>query len=397
MKHRWKICIVICSLFVLTGCWDKKELSEIKVVAGMAIDIGEDAKFKVTVEALNAAELNTQTSGGNAPSLVESLEGNTLSDVVHQFNQYYSDTLIFSHMKLLVIGEEIATKGITEFLDYIERDRELRDDFNIIIARGNKAGDILKVTNQFRKSSSLKIAPQLDNLLAEWGGDTDTRINDFISDLSLEGKESVLSAVRIKGDIEKGASIENLNKVVPDAMVVVDSLAVFKGDKVVGFLPIEDTRNYLWVRNALKQTTFEVTCHQKDNSAVRIIQTTTDVKTKWENGKPAIKVKINAEGFLEGTQCYPDVDKIDTFVKYEKLVNKQASKQILESIQIMQQEYQSDIYGFGEAMRRQDYHEFMKIKDNWDEEFSKAKVEVDFDLTLRRAGIRTKSFLTDIQ
>ncbi|WP_312098944.1 Ger(x)C family spore germination protein [Niallia sp.] len=390
------LCILNC-LFLLTGCWDRKELSEIKVVAGMAIDKGENAKYKVTVEALNAAELNTQSASGNAPTLVEGIEGDSISEITHLFNEYYAQLLIFSHMKVLVISEEIASAGRLDFIDFLERNREIRDDFNIIIAKDGKAEDILKIAAHYRKASSLKISPQLDHLLEDWGGDPGMSIINFISELNLEGKEPVLAAVRLKGDVEKGMSTENIRKVTPDAIVEVDSLAIFKNSKLAGFLSLEDSRNYLWIRNDVKTTSLSIECEKGDFSAIRVAESQTEVTSKWKNNKPSIHVGIKAEGYIEGTQCYKSVEELGTIEKYEQLVNKTFSKKIADTITNVQRQYEADIFGFGEVMRRQDYHAFMKVKDKWDKEFAKADVKVDVDFVLRRSGIRSKSFLTETE
>lgn len=363
----------------------------------MAIDKGEDGKYKVTVEALNAEELNTQTAAGNAPTVVEGIEGDSISEITHLFNEYYAQFLIFSHMKVLVISEELASAGTLDFIDFLERNREVRDDFNIIIAKNGKAEDILKVTAHYRKASSLKLSPQLDHLLEDWGGDPGMNIINFISELNLEGKEPVLSTVRLKGDVEKGMSMENIKKVTPDAIVAVDSLAIFKEGRLVGFLSLEDARNYLWVRNKLKTTSLSIECKQGDYSAIRVTESQTEVTSKWKNDKPSIRVKIKAEGFIEGTQCYKSVAELGTIAKYEQLINKTFSKKIMDTITKVQRQYQSDIFGFGETMRRQDFHSFMKVKDKWDEEFAKADVKVDIDFVLRRSGIRSKSFLTETE
>ena len=390
------LCILNC-LFLLTGCWDRKELSEIKVVAGMAIDKGENAKYKVSVEALNAAELSTQSAGGNAPTVVEGIEGDSISEITHLFNEYYAQILIYSHMKVLVISEEVASAGRLDFIDFLERNREIRDDFNIIIAKDGKAEDILKIAAHYRKASSLKLSPQLDHLMEDWGGDPGMNIINFISELNLEGKEPVLATVRLKGDVEKGMSMKNIQKVTPDAIVVVDSLAIFKDGKLVGFLSLEDTRNYLWTRNDIKTTSLTLECKKGDFSAIRVTESQTEVTSKMKNGKPFFHVSIKAEGFIEGTQCYNNVEKLGTIAKYEKLINETFSKKITDTITKVQKQYQADIFGFGEVMRRQDFNSFMKVKDNWSEEFASGDVKVDMDFVLRRSGIRSKSFLTETE
>ena len=62
-------------ILLLTGCWDQRELSNIALVTGMAIDKGENGKYKLTVEAINATELNGKTAAGNSPTVVYSSRG----------------------------------------------------------------------------------------------------------------------------------------------------------------------------------------------------------------------------------------------------------------------------------------------------------------------------------
>ncbi|EFV75660.1 hypothetical protein HMPREF1013_04155 [Bacillus sp. 2_A_57_CT2] len=160
---------VILTAILLSGCWDQRELSEITVVTGMAVDKGENDKYILTVEGINATELNNRTASGNAPSIVYSAEGNTLAELTYRVNEGISRHLIYSHMRTLIIGEELAKEGIIDFIDFLERNREIRDDFNILIARGGKGSDVLKVTYQFQKSTSLKLHTQLDTMMKDWG------------------------------------------------------------------------------------------------------------------------------------------------------------------------------------------------------------------------------------
>ena len=53
-------------------------------------------------------------------------------------------------MRILVISKAIAESGMMEFLDAFERSRELRDDFDVILAKEGEAADILQVVYTFR-------------------------------------------------------------------------------------------------------------------------------------------------------------------------------------------------------------------------------------------------------
>ena len=66
-------------------------------------------------------------------------------------------------MRVFVISKDIASSGMMEFLDAFERSRDLRDDFDIVLAKEGEAADILQVVYTVQKSSSLKLMSQLEH------------------------------------------------------------------------------------------------------------------------------------------------------------------------------------------------------------------------------------------
>lgn len=389
--------VIFLAAILLAGCWDQRELGEITVVTGMAVDKGENDKYILTVEGINATELNNRTASGFAPSIVYSAEGNSLAELTYRVNEGMSRHLIYSHMRTLIIGEELAKEGIIDFIDFLERNREIRDDFNILIARGVKGSDVLKVTYQFQKSTSLKLHTQLDTMMKDWGGDPGVRMNDVITAWTAPGRQPVVAAVRIKGDPEAGSSVENMMKVTPEALVVLDSLAIFKGEKLEGFLTLEDSRNYLWIQNKIVKTSITVECSGNQYMGLRVYDTRTKIKGKLENGKAKIDIKIRAEAFIDGTHCNDQFDKAKTYEENGEIAQKQINDMVGKTIEKVQQEYGTDIFGFGEVVLRQDYKNFKKVQKNWDQKFADADVHVDTTLIIRRTGIRTKSFLKEVK
>ncbi|GLB59999.1 Ger(x)C family spore germination protein [Cytobacillus sp. NCCP-133] len=397
MKKITAIAILTLASFLLTGCWDQKELSKITVVTGMAVDKGENEKYVLAVEGINATELNKQTASGFAPSIVYETEGNSLSELTYKVNEGISRHLIYSHMRTLIIGEELAKEGIIDFIDFLERNREIRDDFNILVARGARGSDILRVTYQFQKSPSLKLHTQLDTMKKDWGGDPGVRMNDVIMAWTSSGRQPVMAAVSIQGDPEKGVSSDNMKKVTPDALVVLDSLAIFKKDRLAGYLSLEDSRNYLWIQDKIIKTSLTVKCAEDRYMGIRVYDTKTKIKGDMQGGQPKIDINIRAEAYVDGTQCNNQFDQAKTYKEYNHSAEKHLEKIISGTIKKVQNEYGTDIFGFGEVVQRRDYKNYKKVEHNWDEKFAEADVQVNTTVILRRTGIRTKSFLPEVK
>lgn len=400
MSKKWSV-ILILSTLMLSGCWDRIELNDISIVTGIAMDPGKEKKYKLTIEVVNAPAFSHQAGGEGTPVITFSLEGDSMTELAHKMNVGVTRRLVFSHTRVLFISEEIARKGIISFLEFLERSGEFRNDFSMLITRNNPASDFLRVTYPLQKIPSQKVHKQSQTFFNEWGGDPNVRLTDFISAVTSQGRSPVTGSVIISGDAEKGGSTENNNHLSPQALVEKNGAAVFDNEVLKGFLSLEDTRNYLWTQD-LEQTSLSVPCKDSEKregqsfNGVRIIHTYSNIEASYKGSTPTLKVKINADAELIGTHCAKDLTKIETYQEYEKDTEEFIKEGIVGTIQKVQKEYGVDIYGFGEALYRKNPKKFKQVKDYWNEEFSKAEIETDVSIHLRRSGIRNKSFFTDM-
>ncbi|MCT2345779.1 Ger(x)C family spore germination protein [Niallia taxi] len=390
-----KIIIIIHIVILLAGCWDRRELSGESVITGMAVDKGERSKFRLTVETTEAREVTAKTASGNAPSYVYSIEGDTIAELSTKLNTGIATHPIYSHMYILAISEEIAEEGLIGFLDFVDRNREMRDDFNIVVVKkGSSAGDILQVINMYKKSASLKLARQLDTMEKDYGGAPDLKLNDFVRVYNAKGQSPVLPAVRLNGDAKKGGNVENLKNETPEAKVDLESLAVIKHGKLAGYGSLEEVRYLLFVENKIKTTTLTAQCEDDKKFAYEVTHSKTVVTAKEKNNVPNFHIKIKTEGYLDGIECLENFHDISTFGRLEKRINSTMEKNIKEFIQKASTEYNADIFGLGEMLRDQDYKHFKKYEmdNNWDEGFSKSKIDISFDAEIKRGGLRTNRF-----
>jgi spore germination protein KC len=89
--------------------------------------------------------------------------------------------------------------------------------------------------------------------------------------------------------------------------------------------------------------------------------------------------------------------KIKTYREYQKSTEEFIQADVSETIKVVQEKYESDIFGFGEVLVRQHYEEFKKRKKEWNQYFSDAIVNVEATVHLRRSGVRNKSFQTELE
>ncbi|MED4041234.1 Ger(x)C family spore germination protein [Niallia taxi] len=390
-----KIIIIVHIAILLSGCWDRIELARQSIVTGMAVDKGKNSKYRLTVETTEAREMTPKTTSGNAPSNVYSIEGDTIAELTTKLNRGIATHPIYSHMYILAISEEIAEEGLIEFLDFVDRNREMRDDFNIVVVKnGSNAGDILQVINMYKKSASLKLARQLDTMEKDYGAAPDLKLNDFVRVYNAKGQSPALPAVRLIGSAKKGGNVENLKSEAPDTKVDVESLAVFKQGKLVGYASLQEVRYLLFVQNKIKTTTLSTNCKDNKKFTYEITHSKTGVTAKEKNNVPHFHIKIRTEGYLDGIECLENFTDIRSSEMLEKKLNSMMEKNIKAFIQKASTDFKADIFGLGEILRDQDYKQFKKYEtDNtWDEAFAKSKIDISFHAEIKRGGLRTNRF-----
>ncbi|MDF1509553.1 Ger(x)C family spore germination protein [Robertmurraya sp. DFI.2.37] len=402
MKKRTLILMCILSL-TLTGCWDSTELNDVSIVTGIAIDPGKEKRYRLTVGYVNASMLSPQQPTEGAPVSIMSLEGNSLPEISARMNIGVSRKLVFSHTRALYINEEVAINdGVGSFLDSLERNPQFRNDFNILITKGDPAEKFPTINDPVEKVPSLKVQKQVKSLLEGWGGDPRVRLTDFIDAIVSHGRSPVASSVTIKGDPEKGKNVESNMMTKAPARIMLGGIAVFKKDKLSGYLSMEDTRNYLWTQK-LESTMVTIPCanHGKEQKEklffdLAITNNKSTIKAFYKGDQPHLKVDIYSEARLTSMQCKEDLSKKETYLDLEKKSSKYVKDMIVATIKKVQNEFGLDIFGFGEALYRQDYKKAKEVEDKWNEEFARADVDVNVHVAIRRSGIRGKSFLSEL-
>ena len=141
-------CLLLLILFILTGCWDSNEVDDMAYVISLGLDQGTQNKLQVSM--LIAIPKNITGGGGSSAfgtegksknlgsetSEVVTVETPTIAAGFNMINAFISRKISLADLKAIVFSEKIARAGVKDFLDYFERDREVRSTASVIVARG---------------------------------------------------------------------------------------------------------------------------------------------------------------------------------------------------------------------------------------------------------------------
>lgn len=391
--------VVITLLASVSGCWNRREMSELAIAIGLAIDKSAEG-VRVTVQVVDPGEVSTKQGGGGdgAPVTSYSSSGKTLFQAIRKLTKENPRKTYFSHLKVLVVSEELARDGLREFLDLVSRDQEFRTDFVLLVAENQQAEDILKILTGMEKLPMNKVLESLKTSSKVWAPTVSVQFDEFLADLLREGKHPVASGIRIVGDKRNGGNKKNLERIDPKTKLMLTRVAVFKNDRLVGWLTEEESKGYNYAVGHVRSTIGVIACpNKKGNVDVEIIKTNSKIKMKTQKGRPTIEISIEEEVNLGASNCQMDLLDLKNIQWVEKKLEERTRLYVSEAISTVQHKYRSDIFGFGRKIRQTDPDLWRQVKPNWEREFAKIPVQVKVKVEIRRIGTTNQTLMKQIE
>ncbi len=385
------ITLGIISTLLLSGCWDKRELNEISITMGIGIDELDD-QYVVTAQVVVPSEVSVKGSTGGSPVTLFKAEGETILEATSKLSRITPRTIYPGHLRVLVISDTVAEKGIGSILDFFERNWEIRSDFQIVIAKDMTAEDILNVTTAIENIPANKIYNTLHVSDKNWSATNVMTLEQLIRDIKSLGSDAVISGIQITGDKELGISTQNIQSITPKARIQLNGLGVLKKDKLVGWLTESESKGYKLITNQIQRTMTTLSCPDGGTVSIDVIREKADIHAKVKNGQPKIDVSIRSEANIGEVDCQIDLTNKETISKLEKIYEEKIKEVTQSTIQTLQEDYKADVLGFGDAVHRVDPKIWKELKEDWAQHFSTLQVNVKVESKIRRVGIIVNSY-----
>ncbi len=144
--------LAVCLLagpLTLTGCWDLHETEDFAHAALMAIDKGASpGSIRVTLlvqEPLGQPGAAPGSAAGSAVGFVTATaEGPSLFAATERIKDVTDRVLTYTHVQVVIFGEDLAREGLTSTLDALLRSREFRRSVLTAVADGVAGEAILE-------------------------------------------------------------------------------------------------------------------------------------------------------------------------------------------------------------------------------------------------------------
>jgi spore germination protein KC len=384
-------------LLMLSGCWNRRELNDLAIALGIGIDKQGD-RYRLSVQIVNPQEIAAKKGGANnSPITIYEETGRTIFECFRRMTTSAPRKIYMSHLRILVISEEVAREGIKNLLDFFARDHELRTDFYVVIAREAKAKQVMGILQPIEKVPANNMFKMLQTSERVWAPTTSVFLDDLLSDLMSKGKEPTLTGIRILGDVQSGSSVDNLKTAETNASIKYSNIGVFREDKLVGWLNEEESKAYNYIVDKIQSTIGTIPCPDGGLLNFEVIRSKTEMKGIVNNGKPAIDLTVRVEQNIGEVACTIDLNKVEMLDLLERQSEEKIRGFIAKTIQKTQKEFGADIFGFGEAIHRDEPKAWEKLQNGWNTEFPELPVQVRVEVKIRRTGTQSNSFLNKME
>ena len=385
-----KILLVISLCFILTGCGNYAELDKLAIVTGVAIDKDGD-DYEISYLVANSPKGQTSSKEGEAKTTVYSGTGETIPDAAMIIEQKSPKKIYLGHVNVVIISEEIAKDGFFKVADWLFRNPETRKQFYLLLAKDEKAKNIIKIISPLESFPSQSIATLLESNRNSISASTTTTYNNFVGYVLEQGADPIVPTITIKGDVKEGSDQSNIETTEPTAYLALGPLAIFKEDKLVGYVKAKESELINLIQNKIKEIKYTLNYNDDDITIDSYnLKTKLSLKDEWH-----VNLTITGTGNIYNINSDINISDPKEIRKIEKKWNKFLQKSLKKLIKKMQNEYKSDIFGFGNKIYSTYPQKWNQVKDEWnDKYFKQVKVTINSNLKIPDTG-SLKNTLTE--
>ncbi|WP_157888202.1 Ger(x)C family spore germination protein [Bacillus marinisedimentorum] len=368
-----KCTAVFIMIAFLSGCWGSTELPEISIVSSVGIDRSEDGEIQLTTHLIDPTAVKNEQE---QPYNVQTISGKTVFKAVRESITVIGEKQNWQHVMAFIVGKDIAEESVIPILDFFSRDHEPRLKMYMMVA-DRQAREILEDYPPSTEIPAVQLQDAIDSQ-EELSEAPKVEYHDFIQYLRNPYIDPYMPVVRFG---EEGR-------------VQVHGTAVFKDDRVAGYLGKQETVAFQRVKGDVKGGLQLVELEERgsaeqDNAleaSIEIKQSKSSTRAKIKNGEPVITIEVTEIGFI-GELTEPVKVTAKLLKEIENEYEKTVKQEIEESVKKIQKEFQANLLGFAEVIEREDPAYWKKHKHEWSEIYPELEVQVNVKATIRDHGL----------
>ncbi|WP_214626858.1 Ger(x)C family spore germination protein [Paenibacillus agaridevorans] len=395
LRKRLLLSLVLSAMLVMpTGCWSSKEIEDLALYTGLALDKGQPAPVEKEFESKGATyskenkvmatiqlvPFKSKASEGKHQSGLQSTflnlsgSGDSILEIFRQFSIRLDRPIIGHHLKVIVISADLLRKqSIEQVTDFLLRDNDIRPSTLVYISQGSARETLMsKKLNEVpsfhlsgmhrNRSRTSKVLNPVT--LSRLDALTHSKKSFVLQTLVTGGGETELSGAGIING-STGHWIGALNQ------ENTECLAWLSGEGDAGAIKTDDWNG--------EPITYEI-------KSLR-----SKITPQVNGDQISFKVEIHTQGRLIETwdeQSHPTTN--DYANELAKRFEEKLSAMMKQLMVKLQSEYKSDVAGFGRRLAIENPAAWKKVREDWDNVFSRSEIKFVYKVKITDFGSFTE-------
>lgn len=391
--------LIFLLVLPLEGCWDRNELEDFGYVAVIGIDKRQDKFLDITFQVTNVqiasyTRTNVQEPASSIITLAATdvLAARELADITS------TRRLTFTHTVAVIVSEELArSDDFYQLIVPLHRDIDIRGEVNFIVCR-EKASDFIRQNSPPLETRPGKFYIFMAERWRESGIVPESNLQRFIRFTQDASSAYMAIYASSKNGVPDNVSeynfdyiAGNVNKTSENPNQIIGA-AIFKGGKMIGTISGEETRISIILspRSELRRITMTFPDPLDENYKITgILDTRKNPKVRVDVKEKEPKIYVEAPVKLE-LIAVPSFIDYASDLKLQQLL-KDSIEEYLEGrayslIDKSQNEFAAEPFLWSYIARKEFWTTDEYKNYDWIKSYPKAKVFVDFDLSIRNFG-----------
>lgn len=399
--------VMIFCLTTLTGCYSAEGLETLAYAVALGIDKGESDKIRLSLQFAILSNSSSGSGGGSSQSqesTVTTVDCNSIDSGIALINSYISKKVNLSHCKAIVISEELAYEGVSEYVYTLVNNLELRPDCNVIISRC-KASDYLDNSKPTLESVSARYYEFTLNSSEYTGYTENVTLADFYSDMlsTTSQAHAILGGINTDATNQTHSSLEpyetsgsyKADETPIKSATVIENMgiAVFYNDRLVGELSGMECLSHLIVLDEFESATISAPNPYNQESVISLYITadkSPDISVELVNGTPFIECNISLDASILSLDENLDYSDKNTLTTIQEYTNSYLEQSISSYLYKTSKEYKSDIENFGTHVTKNYLTWNEWIESDWLYNYQNAFFTVNVDTWIQSGKLYSK-------
>lgn len=382
MKRIWSALCMLMLTIMLSGCWDRIEVNDMAIITAAGLDAGADHSVELSMQLFlpnpgkqSGGAQGLSQGGGSAESrssMVRTVTGQNMADAMSKMQVLLPRRVYWGHINGILIGEELARRGLEDAMDFFTRHPAPRERSNMYIVEG-KARTILEWEPPLERNSAETLRKMSEQ-------QTGLNVNLLQATKQMSGLARTAVIPYVTMDMFRSNEVP-----------IIHASAVIKDNKLAGIITDSDTRGMLWLRNQIKTAMITVMLGSpKETVSVQIAKARTRLVPEIKDGSWSLHIHVDASGSFHENTTKLNVAELKQTKRMESLV---ADELISRMKQVMEPaiRMEADVAGFAEVFHKKYPKEMKQVKNEWDQKLQDIHIEYHIAIRIGRTGLTTKS------